>query len=359
MLAVSVIIVNHFSAPLVSRAVRSVLDQEVSCEVIVVDNSADENEARTLKAGLPDTVRVVVNAVNTGFARACNQAFASSSGEAVLLLNPDAYLLPGALAVLLAALRSEASTGAVGPKVFWDAGRQFLMPPSTFPSLAGRFWNAASRCCSGVGGLHSRRFRAFALRYWQSDRPVSVPALSGGHVLLKRSALLAAGGLFDERFFLYWEDSDLMQRLRSAGYRLYMIPQALAVHEYTHSPEKDRLISAGWLAYEKKHFQPNGLARWLRKLFPESRPAAPFPLLKPCYGTVTFFIPPAWTHQWLLEVSPNPDFVPAIGQIGRGGQTALPAPLRERFSGGVYYARLTPCVSWPVRSLCWRDLNTK
>ncbi len=346
--AVSVIIVNHFSAALVSRAVRSVLDQGVPCEVIVVDNSVDGNEARRLKAGLPDTVQVMVNAVNTGFARACNQAYEQSSGDAILLLNPDAYLLSGALSILLAALQSEASTGAVGPKVFWDAGRQFLMPPSTFPS----------RVPVGPRGWRSRRFRAYALRYWQSEQPVCVPALSGGHVLLRRSALRAAGGLFDERFFLYWEDSDLMQRLRSAGYRLWMIPRALAVHEYTHSPEKGRLISAGWPAYEKKHFQSNGLARWLQKLFPESGPAAPFPLLKPCDGKVTFFIPADWTRGWLLEVSPNPDFVPAIGQIGSGSQTSLPAHLRERFSGGVYYARLTPCVSWPVRSLCWRDLNT-
>ena len=162
--AVSVIIVNYFSAPLVSRAVKSVLDQGVSCEVIVVDNSADENETRTLKAGLPDTVQVVVNAVNTGFARACNQAYEQSSGDAILLLNPDAYLLPGALTVLWTALGSELTLGAVGPKVFWDAERQFLMPPSTFPSLASLFWNAATRAYSGMGWLHSRRFRAFALR---------------------------------------------------------------------------------------------------------------------------------------------------------------------------------------------------
>ena len=176
-------------------------------------------------------------------------------------------------------------------------------------------------------------------------------------MLLKRSALLAAGGLFDERFFLYWEDSDLMQRLRSAGYRLWMIPQALAVHEYTHSPEKGRLISAGWPAYEKKHFQSNRLARWLQALFPEPAPMAQFPLLKPHDGDVTFTIPPAWTSGCLLEVSPNPDFVPSIGQISRGGQTPLPAHLRERFSGGAYYARLTPCVSWPTHEMCWHYIN--
>jgi len=356
-----VILVNYFTATDIHRAVRSVLDQGLPCEIIVVDNSADEKEGQTLKAGLPDSVQVLINTTNTGFARACNQAYAQSTGEAILLLNPDAYLLPGALKALCTALGTDPHLGAVGPKVFWDAGQQFMLPPSTFPSRADFCWGGLSPYSRLLRGWRTRHFRAWAWRYWRSARPIPVAALSGGHVLLRRSALEAAGGLFDERFFMYWEDSDLMQRLRHAGYRLHMIPAARAVHEYTHSPHKGRMLGEGWSHYFEKHLQQSPWVRLVQRLQPAKVPSvsAHWSLADadPETGDLCLPVPAAWRGGWLLELSPNPDFVPAMGHWGQGDAARVAAALHRRF-GGEFYIRLSPQNAWPWRMQCWRFLNS-
>ncbi len=363
--AVCAILVNYFSAPLVARAVQSVLAQggglPGALDVRVVDNSADAAEAARLRQMLPPQATLTVNESNEGFARACNRAFAGSRAPFVLLLNPDALLLPGALASLTEILVRDAQAGAAGPRTYWDEGRAFLMPPSTFPSTASLLGDLMARHWPWADRWRSRLFRARAWRAWHTDQPVTVPALSGGHVLLKRAALEAAGGLFDERFFLYWEDSDLMQRLRAAGYRLWLVPQAQAVHAYTHSPEKGRLIGAGWPAYFEKHFAPGWLP-WstLERVLAPAPGAAPWPTLHEAprdNGDLVLPVPSEWQGGWLLEISPSRDFVPAIGHLGRGPVARVPAALHGRLTGAVYHLRLTPDTRWPRHSLGWQFQN--
>ncbi|MBW8066065.1 MAG: glycosyltransferase [Ferrovum sp.] len=343
---VSAILVNYFSADLIIRAVHSLCDQKVDSEILVVDNSLDPQEAELLRTGIPEFVKLRINTTNTGFGGACNQAYAEASGESILLLNPDAYLLPDALGALEQALQGDERVAAVGPRTFWDAEQQFLMPPSTFPSLADYCGSCLARSSPFFFRWRSRHFSHWACRYWSSDAPLSVPALSGGHVLLKRAALEKAGGLFDERFFLYWEDTDLMQRLRAAGYDLRMIPAARAVHEYTHSPEKSQRIAEGWPTYYHKHLAAHPLVRWLER---GRRTAAPGRASSPAAleasrrdnGDLVFSVPVPWQGSWLLEISVNGDFVPAIGHWGAGERALLPLALQERLAGQALHVRLS------------------
>lgn len=361
--AVCAILVNYFSAPLTARAVQSVLAQggglPDALEVRVVDNSADQTEAARLRQMLPQEAALMVNDTNEGFARACNRALAGSRAPFVLLLNPDALLLPGALARLTEVLVRDAQAGAAGPRTYWDEGREYLMPPSTFPSAASRLGDLAAQHWPWAGRLRSRLFRARAWHAWHGERPMTVPALSGGHVLLKRAALDAAGGLFDERFFLYWEDSDLMQRLRAAGYTLWLVPQAQAVHAYTHSPEKSRLIGAGWPAYFEKHFAPGWLpwSAMERVLAPAAAPWPTLPAAPRDQGDLVLPVPPDWQRAWLLEISPDRAFVPAIGHLGRGPVARVPAALHGRLGGAVYHLRLSPDTPWLRHSLGWQFQN--
>ncbi|MHB8354726.1 MAG: glycosyltransferase family 2 protein, partial [Burkholderiales bacterium] len=221
-------------------------------------------------------------------------------------------------------------------------------------------WGGLSPYSRLLRGWRTRHFRAWAWRYWRSTRPVRVVALSGGHVLLRRSAVEAAGGLFDERFFMYWEDSDLMQRLHHVGYRLQMIPAARAVHEYTHSPHKGRLLGEGWPRYFEKHLKPSRWVRWIKRLWPANVPSvsAHWPLadVDPETGDLRLPVPAAWRGGWLLELSPNPDFIPAMGQVGQGETVRVAAALHRRF-GGEFYIRLGPQKAWSLRMQCWRFLN--
>lgn len=90
------IIVNYHCAEETLAAVASVCDTDQAVETIVVDNSQEVEQARRLAERLPPSTRLLLPQRNLGFAAACNPAAATSQAEALLLLNPDARLFPGA-----------------------------------------------------------------------------------------------------------------------------------------------------------------------------------------------------------------------------------------------------------------------
>ena len=337
------ILVNYRSAALMVEAVRSLADSSLAGgRIDVVDNSTCASEAALLRSQLPAACLLHVAERNLGFAAACNLAFAQADSEFVLLLNPDARLQPGALTLLVDFLRTNPRAAAVGPRVFWDEGRQFLMPLSTFPSPGWYVRHCLGGLVPGWQRLARRRFRQEAIGAWQAREPFAVAALSGGHVLLRRQAVLAAGGLFDPAFFMYWEDSDLMRRLRATGGTLHVQPKAEAVHLYSHSPAKDALIGTGWTVYRDKYF-----AAWPWRWLAHGHGRGPWgralPVLRDAPWTptgVTLPVPAQWPS-WLLELGPVADFVPAIGHLGTGRNCTIPASLLRHFAGCTVYFRLT------------------
>ena len=96
------ITINYKSSALTLRAVQSVLDSESlgPVQVVVVDNSEDEAERERLRDSLPSGVILLVSPENIGFGRACNLAFERFEADQIMLLNPDARLLPGCLSRL-------------------------------------------------------------------------------------------------------------------------------------------------------------------------------------------------------------------------------------------------------------------
>jgi len=202
-------------------------------QVVVVDNSEDRNEAERLRSFLPSGVALHVNPENVGFGRACNLAFEEFCGEQVLLINPDAQLLPGCLLRLQKTLASTEKIGAVSSQIFWDDSLRFYLPSSyPLPLFGLQAFSDAWGPYSHISRFQSAIWRYHSIRVWQSKKPVRVNNLSGGLVLLKRAAVERAGGLFDPRFFLYFEDTDLFIRLRKAGYSLLIEPTAKAIHHY-------------------------------------------------------------------------------------------------------------------------------
>lgn len=355
---ISVILVNYQSSDQLLSAVSSVFNQQLSdqLEVIVVNNSQSVSEKILLETRLPQEVTFIQNNENVGFSKANNQAFARSSGEFILLLNPDAQLLPSALSKLAESLKKLPDAGAIGPRVYWDDDCQFLMPPSTFPSISSFYKQALSRLHPKFSQYQSFDFRKKALQAWTCTTPTPVEALSGGHVLIRREAILRCGGLFDARFFMYWEDSDLMQRLKKAGYSLYIDPLAGCLHFYEHSPAKDQLIGQGWSAYQKKHLQRNTyfqFVNWLNKRLPPVKAPKILPVTFDNEKLV-FPIPQELREAWLLELGTTPQFIPAIGHFGSGPMAEVDAALFKRFRENIYFARLSNPVARPDLIYYWQ-----
>ena len=198
---------------------------------------------------------------------------------------------------------------------------------------------------AGLRRWRNWRWRTQALALWQAQKAQPVAALSGGHVLLRCTALQSAGGLFDPAFFMYWEDSDLMRRLHLAGWRLLIDPKAKAIHAYEHSEQKNALLANGWPVYERKHFSAWPW-RWLDALLRHCPSAPPQPInwtrLDLRGDGVRIEIPQHLHTGWLLEIALTPDFLPACGQLGTGPELHLPAQLLRRLGGLALYLRLGP-----------------
>jgi GT2 family glycosyltransferase len=227
---VSVVVVTWNNADEIRDCLDAALAQGHDVEVAVVDNASSDGTAEVL-AGYADRVTVHLSETNTGYAAANNLAFSSTSGEHVLLLNPDCVMSPGCLVALLAHLASTPTCGAAAAALHYPDGR-----PQSFArreiTLRSAWW-----CLTETGsrldvrllqGRHrSRRWYADLL---PADHVVRVDAVAAACVLLRRADLTRP--LFDERFPLLYNDSDLYQRLRRRDLGADVVPSASAAHHY-------------------------------------------------------------------------------------------------------------------------------
>ncbi len=229
-LSVSVIVVSYNTKDKLRRCLSCL---EAEHEVIVIDNASSDGSAEMVAQDFP-AVRLIRNAQNVGFGAANNQGEALAGGELLLFLNSDAYASPGAVEVLTGAFR-DASVVA--------AGGMLLNPDETLQeSVAARLtlWmvfleqtlldKLASRL--GLGYWRTRRALEDAersRRFAPGDEPL--PGMARVSQVMGASLMVRKGlESFDERFFLYCEDTDLCLRLRRHGEIVY-VPDAHFVHD--------------------------------------------------------------------------------------------------------------------------------
>ena len=231
----AVAIVNYRTADLTIDCVASLLAARETfsgLRVLVVDGGSADGSAERIadavdRRGWGDWVTVLPLVVNGGFAFANNRAIAAlmAAGPlppAIALVNPDARVRPGALERMAALLNREPDAGAVGALLIHEDGR----PQSSafrFPSIRGEL------CRGAATGLIDRLLRVPPISI-DTDVAIEVPWVTGAAVML-RTATLAEVGLFDEGFFLYFEETELMRRLRDHGWTVWHEPAALVVHE--------------------------------------------------------------------------------------------------------------------------------
>lgn len=174
-----------------------------SYDLLVVDNSRSDAIREVARHSGAQYDRPPSN---LGFASGVNRGLTTLVGRDVLLLNPDAVLSASALEVLASRLRSQSDLGAVAPRLRRPDGVEersvWPMPTPWLP------WRGAAGLGARSGG------RTFL----------------NGAVLLLRAEAVADVGLFDERFFLYAEESDWQQRAQRAGWRVQLVNEVHAEH---------------------------------------------------------------------------------------------------------------------------------
>jgi GT2 family glycosyltransferase len=224
----AVVVVNYRTPELVEHCLGSVRATAggLKLETVVVDNASRDGSVERLRAALP-RVAVVELPENRGFAAGVNAGFGHSRAEAVIVLNPDTEVRPGALQALLQALREQPRAGVLAPLLEDGEGRLAVNGYRRFPGL----FTLAMDLCTPIGyalvhapALHPYAMSPAALRAGRAPAWVS-----GAAMAIRRAAYEQAGPL-DEGFFLYFEETEWQQRVKCSGWTIAVVPGARVSH---------------------------------------------------------------------------------------------------------------------------------
>ncbi|MCP4572321.1 MAG: glycosyltransferase family 2 protein [bacterium] len=222
----SIVIVSWNTHDLLRDCLLSVPEAcgSLTCEIFVVDNASADSTAEMVARDFPH-VRLIESGGNLGFARANNLALPHTSGRAVLLLNPDTVCPPASLARLFRFAMGKEQVGAAAPRLVDGDGR---------PVISGGWFPRASH--HWLGFLDPRRMW---LRGPLADRITFIPGrdepsrpveyVTGACFLIPRPALETVGPL-DDRFFMYFEETDWCLRAREAGLEIWYCAETEVLH---------------------------------------------------------------------------------------------------------------------------------
>ena len=363
----SVLIVNYNSwrvcldavASLQAHPPRLVDGSPMGYEIVVVDNlspmrdpEAEEQLRALLSNGACDG-QLIMHTENGGYGKGMNLALQHSSGDAVLVCNPDLVFLPDCVDKLLRRLEGDPTTGAAAPEGFWDRDLEGRLPPNILPTMGDLFALFAASFSSRMVRRYSNRRTVKALKIWQASSDVALPMLSGCCFLMRRS-LIDQIGLFDERFPLYYEDTDLSLRIRDAGYQIVQVHGAHLVHLYNRSGQTDnelalkRYYISRRLYYRKWYGWPGGwiygVTRKLQELSWVKKRAARCPQAE-IKDLGAHKGPPVIEFdreygEVLVEVALDPYFYLAAAMFATGRRWTVGAELFHSFGPMTYFFRV-------------------
>lgn len=245
--ALSVVIVNWNTREHLRACLRSLFAHppQEPFEVWVVDNASSDGSVEMVQQEFPQ-VRLLVNERNLGYGRANNLALRQAQGEFALVLNSDIEATPGALQALLEFMRQHPDAVA--------AGGQLILPDGSIqPSCSERLTLWAVFCEQSLLAKafpRTRLFGGYTLTWWSYDSVREVEQVVGACLMLRRQPD-GTFPLFDERYFMYAEDTELCHRLRQQGGRIYYVPYARFHHHLGASSEQGAVRTEMVKAYNR------------------------------------------------------------------------------------------------------------
>lgn len=256
---VCVIIVSHNGKRWLDTALATLFERAggLDLDIVVVDNGSD-GSAGYVEERFP--AARTISCPNHGFGHANNRALETADARYVLFLNPDTEFLSGSLSQLTAALDRRPEIGLAGVR---QVGGDGSLAPSIrrFPSAGNMFAEALGvervpgvRRVLGERELDPRLY----------SRETACDWTSGSFMFVRAEALRDIGD-FDERFFLFSEETDLCWRLKRSGWQVVHMP-CVTIRHYEHDQGKSSQLEAqaayARIQFARKHFRRVADYRW-------------------------------------------------------------------------------------------------
>ncbi|MDO8592226.1 MAG: glycosyltransferase family 2 protein [bacterium] len=256
---VSIIIVNYKSKDLTLNCIKSIRSANwsgLTYEIIVVDNYSLDLSAEDLKPF--GDINFILNGKNLGMGAANNQGARAAQGKYIAIMNPDTAAAKDAFRRLYEFMEHNPRAGIAGPKQLNPNGS---LQASCFrwPRLLTPLFRRTPLGASRPGKKDLDRF--LYKDYNMNSASLEVDWLLGSFLFFRAEALRQVG-MFDERFFLYFEDTDLCKRFWQAGWKVIYYPPAVIVHN--HLRESAR---APWYKFFTNKAAWHHLASWARYLW--------------------------------------------------------------------------------------------
>ena len=218
------VVVTWNAKDFIAECVASLLAEPEIEAVIVVDNDSSDATATAISEEFPE-VRLIESGTNGGFSVGCNIGISTaiaSGADAIFLLNPDASVVPGSMALLARALEDDPGLGVSAPKIVSRGGagsetRLQFIGGSVDPAKGVVYYPEWGE--PNLGQHHG----------------TALTGVLSGCSFLIRSSVIEQVGLMDETYFLYWEDTEYSLRLAAAGVPMQVVLDAVVEHDGSRS----------------------------------------------------------------------------------------------------------------------------
>ncbi len=246
---ISIIVVNFFTGEKILNLIKKLNKQ--SFDIIIIDNG----DSIDLSSKLPNQSNIIYHKMpyNSGFAKACNFAVDKFiNSDKIFFLNPDTDISVEEI-IRLSEKISDKRVSAISPKVYFDSEKEYIVTPASEKTPFKFFLYKISMNNSLFYSIFSYIIHRRNYNYYLHNQLFFTNTLSGGHFMINRATFKRYK--FDERFFLYFEDTDLFRRMYTNGEKLAYDNSASIIHTSSYSNHKAQMIENSKNIYYEKHFK--------------------------------------------------------------------------------------------------------
>ena len=255
-LKLSIVIVNYNVKHFLEQCLKSVNQsiKDIDAEIFVVDNNSVDGSNEMVQSLFPE-VKLIANTENVGFSTANNQAILKSTGEYVVLLNPDTVVPENCFSKVLTFADSKPDLGGCGVHMVDGQGKFLPESKRGLPTPEVALYKMI-----GLNKVFptSKKFGKYHLGFLPENENNEVDVLSGAFMLIRKKTLDQIG-LLDETFFMYGEDIDLSYRITQGGWKNYYFADTSIIHYKGESTKKlstnyVRVFYKAMVIFAEKHY---------------------------------------------------------------------------------------------------------
>jgi len=255
---ISIIILNYKSKGFVMNCIKSIKEADfagLKYEIIVVDNHSQDSIGEILTWQYPD-IKFIQNEKNLGMGSGNNVGMRYAQGKYIAIMNPDTLAFKDTFKELYDFMQANPEVGVAGPLQY--------NPDKTIQNSCYRWYGLLTpiyrRTPLGKFRFAQKDLARFLMKDFDHKSAREVNWLLGSFLFCRAKALEQTG-LFDERFFLYFEDTDLCRRFWQKGWHVVYYPQAKIIHNHIRQSAQDPWYKFLWNKATRQH-----IISWLRYL---------------------------------------------------------------------------------------------